>query len=151
MTTPKAKLLTKNVILAKKDVATEEVHVPEWDGYVLVRGMTGAERDQWEASQVDPDLSRQWKRMNATQRRAAVQNRMRNIRARLVVNCVVDENGERIFGSEDIEDLGNKSGAAINRIYEVAARLSGIRDEDVEEIAESIEEDPTASSSSNSA
>ena len=38
--------------------------------------------------------------------------------------------------------LGAKSAAALDRIYDVATRLSGITDEDVEEMAEEMVEHP---------
>jgi hypothetical protein len=34
-----------------------------------------------------------------------------------------------------VEALGKKSAAALNRVFEVAQRLSGITDDDVEELA----------------
>ena len=50
---------------------------------------------------------------------------MANARARLVVLCVIDAEGQRVFAAEDADLLGDKSAAAVNRIYEVAARLAG--------------------------
>src|SRR5690606_31965338 len=115
------KLLSKDEILSI-GVQTEVVPLPEFGGAVRVRGMTGAERDEWEADQVDPNLARQWNKLNPRQRQMAIRHRMRNIRARLVARCVVDENGNRLFSDKDVEKLGEVSAAVLNRLYEVAAR-----------------------------
>ena len=43
-------LLTKEQMLAADDIKSERVEVPEWGGDVMVRGLTGTQRDAWEAS-----------------------------------------------------------------------------------------------------
>jgi len=43
-------LLTRDQILQAQDIARETVSVPEWGGSVLVRGLTGQERDAYEAT-----------------------------------------------------------------------------------------------------
>lgn len=119
-------LLSKEAILAVQDTATELVDVPEWGGAVRVRGLTGAERDAFEGEVV--------------QRNGRdVRTNTRNIRARMVVMSVVNEDGSRMFSYHDIEALGEKSARALDRIFAVAMRLSGLRDEDVAEMAEDFE------------
>ncbi len=57
------------------------------------------------------------------------------IRAKLVALCVIHpETGERLFAPEDVDVLGRLSGAALARVFGVAARLGGLTDEDVEEL-----------------
>ena len=46
-------ILGKKAILAAQDIPTEPVAVPEWGGEVLVRGLSGADRDAFEASVVE--------------------------------------------------------------------------------------------------
>ncbi len=121
-------LLTRDAILQAQDLPTEQVHIPEWGGDVLVRALTGAERDKFEQSIVE-------------QRGKNTRMNLQNIRAKLVALTVVDEQGNRIFKDEDVKWLGNKSAAALDRIFEVAQRLSGLRDEDVEELAKNSESD----------
>jgi|ERR1039458_1968653 hypothetical protein len=128
--------LTRDAILGAEDLGTEIVDVAEWGGSVTVRGMTGKERDAFEAS----ILERRGKRM--------VPNTA-NVRAKLVARCCLDENGDRLFTDSDAEALGAKSGAAIDRVYEVAARLSGMTDEDIDELVEGFG-DPTSADSSSS-
>jgi hypothetical protein len=114
--------LSRDEILQAQDLPTEDVPVPEWGGVCRVRGLTGAERDAFEQSIVETRGKNT--RMN-----------LRNIRAKLVALTVVDEDGNRIFSDEDAEALGKKSAAALDRIFAVAQRLSGLRPEDVEELA----------------
>ncbi len=125
--------LSRDAIFAAKDLETAEVEVPEWNGTVLIRGLTGRERDEFEAS----ILERRGKRM--------IPN-VANIRAKLVVKCVIDADGKRLFADTDANELGEHSAAAVNRIYEAAAKLSGLTDEDVEELAEDFGETPSGDS-----
>src|SRR3989304_4330704 len=48
-------LLTRDEILNANDLAREQVEVPEWGGAVLVRALTGRERDAYESSIVHPN------------------------------------------------------------------------------------------------
>jgi hypothetical protein len=115
-------MLNREQILTANDLRTEEVQVPEWGGAVLVRGMTGAERDRYEATVVQ-------------QNGKSTKVNMRNARARLVVMTVVDEDGKHLFSEADIESLSEKNAAALDRIFSVASRLSGIGDKDLDELS----------------
>ena len=110
--------LSKDAILSVADLVTEEVEVPEWGGSVLVRGLTGRERDDFEASMM-------------IQRGGQVVADVRNTRAKLVAKCAVDDDGRRLFTDEDAAALGEKSGAALARVFDVVARLSGLSEDDV--------------------
>lgn len=123
------KFLTRDQILAIQDIEIEEVQVPEWGGSVYVRGLSGAERDLFEKSIV-------------TQRGKATAVDMANIRAKLAALSVCDAEGKRLFTERDAKALGEKSASALQRIFEVARRLSGIGDEDIEELTEGLEKDP---------
>ncbi|MBU2249544.1 MAG: hypothetical protein KKD77_22545, partial [Gammaproteobacteria bacterium] len=57
---------------------------------------------------------------------------MTNARAIIAVMSVVDKDGNRIFELGDVDELNKKSGRAIDRIFTVACRLSGLRREDME-------------------
>ena len=129
------KFLTKQEILAKEDLKTEDVFVPEWDAWVKVRTLNASERDHFEAGTVQ----RNGKKTTTN---------LENIRARLCLLCLVDENGERLFQEEDTYPLGGKSAAALDRIFTVAQRLNGLRDEDVEELAGNSPAGPSAASPS---
>ncbi len=117
------KFLNKTEILAQDDLKTEDVQIPEWGGaWVRVRTLQANERDWFEASTVQRNGK-------------IITTNLQNIRARLCLLCLVDENGERLFREEDEFPLGGKSAAALDRIFSVAQRLNGLRDEDVEELA----------------
>ena len=133
-----ASFLSRDAILQANDLKSEEVDVPEWGGKVKVRSMTGEERDAFEESTI------QGKGKNRDVN-------MRNFRAKLVVRCVVDELGERIFGETDIQALAKKNSGAISRVFDVASRLSGLSKEDVDELTKNSEADQSDDSTSASA
>lgn len=116
-------LLTRDQILGAPDAGAvfEEVEVPEWGGTVRVRAMSGWERDKFEESLT----RRKGKKIEVT---------MANVRARLVATTVIDEEGKTLFRPGDVEVLGRKSAAALDRVFSVAQRLAGIGDEDLEEL-----------------
>lgn len=124
--------LTRDDILNANDIQTETVNVPEWGGDVTVKGLSGVERDAWEIA--------------ISMENGKPTKNPRNIRAQLVVRAVVDSEGRKLFRSIDAEALGKKSGKALDRVYEVAARLSGIRAEDIEEMAKNLPQDPSEDS-----
>lgn len=111
-------MLTKDQILGIKDLQVEKVEVPEWGGHVFVRGMTGSERDAFEASVVDIRGSSQ--KIN-----------MVNVRAKLVSLTICDEDGNRLFEDADVIELGKKSALALQRLFDTAQRLSGLSNDDV--------------------
>lgn len=117
--------LTKEAILAAanpKELAREEVDVPSLGGTVIVREMTGTERDDYEATIM-------------TRRgggRLVVNTE--NFRARLLVRCIVNESGERLFADGDADALGMLGASKIGRLYEIASRLNVITPQDMEEL-----------------
>ena len=110
--------LSKEAILNADDLKQQEVDIPEWGGSVLIRELRGVERDAFEEGSLD-------KKRNLT---------MTNIRARLVAMSAIDESGDRLFTTADAAELGKKSAAALNRLFEVSCSLSGITDADVKEL-----------------
>jgi hypothetical protein len=130
-------LLTRDAILGADDRRTEDVEVPEWGGTVRVRALSGAERDAYEASLVQF-------RGDGTQKLT-----LANARARLVYLSACDEEGERLFTKEqDVNALGKKSASALQRVWEAASRLSGLKDEDVKKAAETFVDAPNDGSTS---
>jgi hypothetical protein len=115
--------LTREVILAKRALKQETVDVPEWGGTVIVQELTGAERDAFEASCVQKRGKRSY------------DTNFANLRAKLVVQTVHSADGPRLFADSDVDAVGQLSAAALNRLFEVAQRLSGMTNEDVEELA----------------
>lgn len=138
-------MLTAKQIKSAQDITTEKVMTPEWrsigmaveEAFVFVRAWTSGERDNFEASLVQ------------AKKKGAKVN-LENMRAKAVAQGTVDENGGRLFKESDIEWLGTKSAAPIDRIFSVIQRLSGMSDQDVEEIAKNLESIPADASTSDS-
>jgi hypothetical protein len=128
-------LLNRTAILEVKDIKTETIPVPEWGGEVIVKGLSGTERDSFEAE------SLQGKGKNQTVN-------LVNLRARLVARSLVDANGERLFADHDVELLGKKSAQALSRVFDVAQRLSGLSNTDVEDLTKNSESGKNAGSGS---
>src|SRR6516162_5882027 len=74
-----------------------------------------------------------------------------NVRAKLVARCVIDDDGNRLFTDADVAELGGKSAAAVDRVYAVAARLSGMGgEEEMQELVRDFALGDGAGSSSTS-
>ncbi len=97
-----------------------------------MRGLTGTERDAWEASIIGDG-----KKQN-----------LANLRANLVGRCLVNEDGERLFTEAELAALGRKGAAALDRLFTRAQELSGLRQADLEKIEASLEANPTDAPSS---
>lgn len=116
--------LTREGILATTALKTELVTVPEWGGTVLVSELTGKEKDAWEVSM----LKRKGKR--------DFEPDLANARAKLLVRALRTPDGsQRLFADTDIDALGQLGAGPLSRLYEVAQRLSGLTDQDLEELA----------------
>ena len=132
------KFLTKEQIFAADDIVFEAVECPEWGGSVILKSLTGKERDNYEASLVE-------------QKKRRVTVKMENVRAKLLSKSIVDpDTHERLFSDSDIDALGNKSAAPLDRLFDVARRLSGLDDDDVEELTANFTEDQNDDSISDS-
>lgn len=122
-------LLTRDQIVNAQDLETRDVEVPEWGGWVRVKALTGRERDEFEQSTVET-------------RGNKVKQNLTNFRAKLVALTVVDTDGHKVFSKQDVAYLGLKSAAALQRVFNAAAELSGMSDKDVEELTEDFDNDP---------
>lgn len=112
--------LSADDILSADDRQHEDVEVPEWGGTVRVVGLSGTDRDSYEAAFVDG-------------KGKPAPARLQNVRARLVAKCLVSEEFERLFTDAQVKALGAKNGAVIDRLFDVARRLSGIGQDAVSE------------------
>lgn len=109
-------LLSAADINAVQDAVSETVPVPEWGGEVIIKAMTGTERDEFEAEM--------WKSGKLDRR---------NYRSRFLVRVLVNESGTRIYTDAGAADLGKRNAAVIERLYDHAGRMSGLGDEVQEE------------------
>lgn len=112
-------LLSKEQILgaARKDF--KDVDVPELGGTVRVRGLSAAEFIEYEQAIRDEDFA--------------------NLRARLVANAAVDENGKPLFTAADVRALGEKPAKPIDRLFRAIITLTGFTDDAVEEAEKNSE------------
>lgn len=116
---------------------TEQVYVPQLKETFTVRGMTGVERDAFEASCFEGKGNRR-------------SFNMRNLRAKLVAYCCIHDDGTRVFTDDDAIALGDVRADVIDRLFSVAQRLSGLRQEDVDELGLSSDAPTTSATSSSS-
>lgn len=126
-------LLTKDQILATDDKPHQDVPVPEWGGDVRVRTMSASERDSWEAAVYSGG------KVNTV-----------DFRARFCALTIVDEQGARLFTDGEVEALGAKSAAALQRVFNAAQTLNALSNKDAEELVKNSEAGPDAGSSSSS-
>ena len=125
----KARLLGRDDILRAVGTVYEEVEA--FGGLTRVKGLNGQERDEFEASMLRPV-----KQVKGSKRRAGgMQVKLANVRAKLCSLSCVDDKGERLFTDADVAQLGAINAKDLDIVYEVACRLSGISDEDAEELA----------------
>lgn len=117
--------ISRDAVRESNDVQSQKVPLPEWgaDSYVIVRGLSGTDRDSWELACI---AQRKSLGIDA--------GGFPGIRASLVVRCCFDDEGKRVFEDSDAEWLGTKSGKALDRIWTAAATLSGITEEDAEKL-----------------
>jgi len=113
-------LLGKEQILVAQDLPHADVEVPEWGGTVRIQAMTAMAREDIEASYLGPD--------------GRPKKVTKGFRAHVVAGSVIGESGALLFSLEDVEALGRKSFSALNRVFQEAQRLSGLGDEQMEEI-----------------
>lgn len=114
---------TRDLILAADDLAFEDVEVPEWGCVVRIKAMSGGERDAFESS-ILKDRSDPSKGVD-----------MRSFRAKFLTRVMIDESGARLFRPDEVKALSAKNARTLDRLYEVGARLAGMRDEDAERLA----------------
>ena len=122
--------LSRNDILKASDIKTEEVNIPEWGGSVLVRGLSGVERGLYESSLAPKGVDGK-----------SVFDTV-YLRIKMLVIVCVDEKGHPLFTEADIEALGKKSAGPIERLFEVASRLSGLSEKDAQVIEENLKNAP---------
>ena len=110
--------LTKDQILAADDMGMLKLAVPEWGGDVYIRVMSVGERDAYE---------NEWMRKKETG--------VDDFRTKLIVRCLVDETGTRLFDNGDVARLAQKSAKVMNRIWLAAMEHNNLSDESIEELA----------------
>ena len=119
-------LLNFDDIVASQDKEYEDVEVPEWGGTVRIATMSGEDRDRWELSMMQADDSSE---------RGFKLNFDAYSRVRLVAMCLVDNDFNRIFTTQkEMDALAKKSGKVMDLLYDVAQRVNGITESDIDDL-----------------
>lgn len=122
--------LSRDAILGADDITYDVVDCPEWGGRVRVKSLTGRERADWQQASIQ-----------GTGQAATVNFRQTTVK--LVALAVVDADGKAIFANADVVKLAMKNSAPLERIAEVAMRLSGIGADEVATLEKNSEETPS--------
>ncbi|URL59623.1 hypothetical protein IM816_05870 [Luteibacter flocculans] len=135
-----SKLLTKDQILAADRKKHEDIEVKEWGGTVRLQELSASDRDLWEAEAftVAPDG-------------ASAKFNPKHARARLVVRCLVDETGRRLFTDDEVAALGSLSASTMQKLFNKARALNAITNSDIKELEGNSDAGPSAGGSSTSA
>lgn len=138
-----SKLLTAADILGADDLPSERVECPEWGGHLFIRTFRGIERDAWEQS-----LMARPKKGNGKIHPGDIEADLENARANLVSRVACDDKGGAIFTLEQMGELGRKSARALGRCFDVASRLNGLSNDDMDELVKNSVGDQSADSGS---
>lgn len=130
-------LLTRAQIDAADDRTWEDVEVPEWGGQVRLVGLSGTERDAYQASLVRVGSQGNVQSVN-----------LADASAKLLARCIVGEDFERLYTDKEIRELGAKNGAVLQGLHKVAQRLSGLGKDAVQDAAGNSEAAPSGASTS---
>lgn len=124
-----ALLDAEKILAAMTRQKLSTVPVPEWgepDSEVNVRGMTGAQRFQYERHiEKFPDL---------------------DLRSRLVAFTACDAEGKLIFSGDDVEALSTLDSIALDRVFNAAVSLNWLGPKHVDELEKNSEASPSDSS-----
>lgn len=129
--------VTRDLILANKaEVLWESIDVPQFGGEVWIRGLSGKERDKFEATTI-------------IQKKNGIVRNLQNVRARLLVLVLTAEkDGKLLFTPDDADELGELPGKLLAPLFEIAQNLSGFGDDDMKELADGLGEGQSADSGS---
>lgn len=115
-----------------------KIHVPDLGGDIYVRGMSGTERDRLE------------ERFRVRNGRRAGQVDLRNFRAMMTCRVVVDAHGNRLLNDGDADVIGNLPSGALDQIIAKCNELSGMTEEEAEDLGNVSVNGAGAALSSNS-
>lgn len=108
-------------ILAARPRALEPLEVPEWDTTVWIKELTLKERDVFEKQQIirGEDGSMSMDTMG--------------LKARLIILCVCDEDGNQVFSQEDEVAVNELGAAVMEKVFSACQRVNKMRKQDTEE------------------
>ncbi len=125
----------RDQIVASQDLKREPIDLAEWWPEVagvplFIRTMSAGERSRYEET-LDFD-------------RTGVPRSKLNIQAKLGVRVLVTEDGDRVFGDDDVEVLASKNSEAVQTIFELGAKVNGMTKEALATLEKNSGETPSA-------
>lgn len=118
-TTKLATLSKAALLAAANQTKLEPLELPELGGTVYVKAMTAGEREAFEQDMDGKDLIKSKK-----------------VRATVFANSVTDENGNRLFTSDDIDAINNLPASIVSKVFDKSNELNGIDTKQAVEQAE---------------
>ena len=104
--------LRKEDIVKPPQFEIKTLDIPELGGAIRIREMTGTERDQLEEYYANHEKGKSWRRY----------------RALVVVLSIVDENNQRIFSDEDIDQVNaTVPWRVLDRIQDAVFELNNLK------------------------
>ena len=144
-------ILNREQVRAAQDRKPVLVQEPEWGGEIPVRGLSGTGKSDFEmwCTQIKTDDAGRliYKAdRSGIEQEAPTLDRLKLAKYKLISLCAENEDGTPMFDESDMAWLAEKSGAATERLFDVATALSGLSTEDVTKMAGVVTDLPNAQS-----
>lgn len=110
--------LTVGKILDAEDIRYEPLEVPEWGGKVLLKSLTGEERDRVER------MARQFS-----------VGEIAGYSAEIAAMTVCDGNKKLLFSNADLPRLRKKNGEVLRKIFDAVAKQNRLTADSIKEAA----------------
>ena len=104
-------------ILATKRLETRDLHVPEWDATVRIKKLSDNEREAWERRAFGKDNKPQ-----------------PHFKARLISACLVDDEGNQLFGPTQEKDLGELPSHVLAKVWAACFEYNKVSEDDLAEL-----------------
>jgi hypothetical protein len=108
--------LREQILASQGERKPEPLEVPEWHATVWLKQMTVADQVALSEGTKPADMP-----------------------VAVLLHCLVDENGERIFTDDDREALAGESFAIVLRVFVAAAKLNGLSTAELDEAMQSFD------------
>ena len=93
--------------------------MPEWGGTVRIATLSIRDRNTMFQGMFDAKTGQ------------AIPSALAELPAKMCAYCIIDEDGNRIFTEQDIDQLAKKCASAIDRIAKAAEELNGVAPDSV--------------------
>jgi hypothetical protein len=125
-----ARLSIRDRAVAARPYKAETVDVPEWDAVIEVRSLPLGERNEMMGEVVDEETGKgDFKAM---------------FPALLIRACYDPETGERVFAEDDAATINGFDSQVVDRVAEVALKLSGLAEKSKDDAAGKSSETATS-------